>query len=108
QPILLRRPHRALRATPFPYTTLFRSQIDVATPLAGAQEVASQLPGSVLLTYDGIGHGAYGPMSKCTENAVDAYLLTGQTPPRGTDRKSTRLNSSHVASSYAVLCLKKK
>src|SRR5690625_861303 len=26
----------------------------------------------------------------------------------GTDRKSTRLNSSHVASSYAVFCLKKK
>src|SRR5215510_15723156 len=27
---------------------------------------------------------------------------------RGTDRKSTRLNSSHVAISYAVFCLKKK
>src|SRR5690625_6239318 len=27
---------------------------------------------------------------------------------RGVDRKSTRLNSSHVASSYAVFCLKKK
>src|SRR5690625_4304985 len=29
-------------------------------------------------------------------------------PPRGLDRKSTRLNSSHVAISYAVFCLKKK
>src|SRR5439155_25582301 len=29
-------------------------------------------------------------------------------PPRAADRKSTRLNSSHVASSYAVFCLKKK
>src|SRR5690606_40359958 len=28
--------------------------------------------------------------------------------PRGRDRKSTRLNSSHVKSSYAVFCLKKK
>src|SRR5437660_3651659 len=28
--------------------------------------------------------------------------------PRGADRKSTRLNSSHVAISYAVFCLKKK
>src|SRR5437870_11319236 len=28
--------------------------------------------------------------------------------PRGQDRKSTRLNSSHVATSYAVFCLKKK
>src|SRR5690606_41074843 len=32
-------------------------------------------------------------------------LLTG---PPGTDRKSTRLNSSHVKISYAVFCLKKK
>src|SRR5690625_6353957 len=29
-------------------------------------------------------------------------------PTRGLDRKSTRLNSSHVATSYAVFCLKKK
>src|SRR5256885_8847662 len=28
--------------------------------------------------------------------------------PRGTDRKSTRLNSSHLVISYAVFCLKKK
>src|SRR6266496_4884430 len=33
---------------------------------------------------------------------VDAQLL------RGEDRKSTRLNSSHVEISYAVFCLKKK
>src|SRR5437868_7764216 len=29
-------------------------------------------------------------------------------PDRGSDRKSTRLNSSHVSISYAVFCLKKK
>src|SRR5690349_23680420 len=29
-------------------------------------------------------------------------------PPRSSDRKSTRLNSSHVEISYAVFCLKKK
>src|SRR5690625_4808637 len=34
--------------------------------------------------------------------------LPGLTGDRGTDRKSTRLNSSHVAISYAVFCLKKK
>src|SRR6266403_2420150 len=33
---------------------------------------------------------------------------TCMTPPRNTDRKSTRLNSSHVEISYAVFCLKKK
>src|SRR5690625_6157571 len=32
----------------------------------------------------------------------------GWPPPKPTDRKSTRLNSSHVAISYAVFCLKKK
>src|SRR5690625_4474234 len=38
-------------------------------------------------------------------------VYTGATPPAGAmaeDRKSTRLNSSHVAISYAVFCLKKK
>src|SRR5699024_11260196 len=30
------------------------------------------------------------------------------TDPAGSDRKSTRLNSSHVSTSYAVFCLKKK
>src|SRR5690625_5692119 len=33
---------------------------------------------------------------------------TCRRPPRSPDRKSTRLNSSHVAISYAVFCLKKK
>src|SRR5690625_6312911 len=37
---------------------------------------------------------------------VLAQVLAGIT--RGSDRKSTRLNSSHVAISYAVFCLKKK
>src|SRR5207253_10939143 len=37
----------------------------------------------------------------CKERALDLRLLLE-------DRKSTRLNSSHVASSYAVFCLKKK
>src|SRR5438874_11323811 len=34
------------------------------------------------------------------------YTLPGTR--RGSDRKSTRLNSSHVETSYAVFCLKKK
>src|SRR3712207_8314109 len=37
-----------------------------------------------------------------------AYLLKRYTQPAGTDRKSTRLNSSHANISYAVFCLKKK
>src|SRR5690625_5403784 len=35
-------------------------------------------------------------------------VCSTRTPPRAPDRKSTRLNSSHVAISYAVFCLKKK
>src|SRR5690606_41527587 len=38
-----------------------------------------------------------------------AHALGSEVPPRTTgDRKSTRLNSSHVKSSYAVFCLKEK
>src|SRR5439155_20472472 len=39
---------------------------------------------------------------------LDAHLLRPGVPPGRRDRKSTRLNSSHVAISYAVFCLKKK
>src|SRR5690625_6782518 len=38
--------------------------------------------------------------AKKTDELIEQYKMT--------DRKSTRLNSSHVASSYAVFCLKKK
>src|SRR5690625_5039320 len=44
-----------------------------------------------------------------TGAALAASLLTASlTGAFGSDRKSTRLNSSHVAISYAVFCLKKK
>src|SRR5207253_4462366 len=42
------------------------------------------------------------------ENVVEANLLAADTEGVSGDRKSTRLNSSHVAISYAVFCLKKK
>src|SRR5438552_8800612 len=41
-----------------------------------------------------------------TEEIARAFLVPE--PTRGTDRKSTRLNSSHQIISYAVFCLKKK
>src|SRR5690606_40011860 len=40
--------------------------------------------------------------------AMSEHGLLVRTPDRETDRKSTRLNSSHVKSSYAVFCLKRK
>src|SRR5699024_12038359 len=51
--------------------------------------------------------------AKNLENAVEELtLIAGQKPvittAKKSDRKSTRLNSSHVSISYAVFCLKKK
>src|SRR5437870_11099142 len=75
-------------STLFPYTTLFRSLLDRGArrrALLGRDRERVPLPGTGLLARH----------------------------PRGgdfavRDRKSTRLNSSHVAISYAVFCLKKK
>src|SRR5690625_6357124 len=39
---------------------------------------------------------------------IDLRVRFGMQPAEDRDRKSTRLNSSHVATSYAVFCLKKK
>src|SRR5690349_22800035 len=71
---------RPPRSTLFPYTTLFRS---------GRVEGAQVGVGGVLRQLVG-------------EERV------GAGPVPGGDRKSTRLNSSHVEISYAVFCLKKK
>src|SRR5204863_6654042 len=74
---------RPPRPTLFPYTTLFRSP-PLQHDAAGLQDVAAV--GQV----EGGGH----------------VLLDEE--HREPDRKSTRLNSSHVEISYAVFCLKKK
>ena len=57
---------------------------DPATPYVWAQALARQLPTATLLTYRGDGHTAYGGSSRCIDDAVDRYLVTGQTPPAGT------------------------
>src|SRR5262245_65466103 len=46
------------------------------------------------------GHPLMAPSTTCLEWAYEVH--------RGLDRKSTRLNSSHLGISYAVFCLKKK
>src|SRR2546430_4077793 len=71
---------RPPRSTLFPYTTLFRS-----LALLG-----------------------YGPTQAMDERAPNEWGQTHSTPLNVTDRKSTRLNSSHSQISYAVFCLKKK
>src|SRR5690606_41946777 len=98
----LRRPPRS---TLFPYTTLFRSHVDrVHRLLATALVELDRLDARHHL----VGHllRALGPgvddlvvLLALGDQAVIVLLL---------DRKSTRLNSSHVKISYAVFCLKKK
>src|SRR2546426_7517418 len=44
----------------------------------------------------------------CVRGSVPTSQLIGRTVSRSRDRKSTRLNSSHLVISYAVFCLKKK
>src|SRR5438045_1771414 len=67
------------RSTLFPYTTLFRSPVPEAA--VGAEPVTSDQP---------------------------ADPPPADRPADQRDRKSTRLNSSHLGISYAVFCLKKK
>src|SRR5437870_10812678 len=84
------------KSTLFPYTTLFRSLSMLALFLAlfqVASEAAFRASAVAVFT---------GPLAT---GLVGLALLIGLVPE---DRKSTRLNSSHVAISYAVFCLKKK
>src|SRR5207253_5104990 len=74
---------RPPRSTLFPYTTLFRSAL-----------LAAELEERERRAID--------------RRIKDAHLQRVKTLDEFEDRKSTRLNSSHVAISYAVFCLKKK
>src|SRR2546426_11377430 len=90
--LMIRRPPRS---TLFPYTTLFRSQLHVAERPAHLRRSAAPAR-----TPD--------PVRERRELfcAVGSHRRRGV--GRGRDRKSTRLNSSHLVISYAVFCLKKK
>src|SRR5207253_10340109 len=85
------------RSTLFPYTTLFRS---------GWWEG----PQTFVLDYDEIGNVNHYQIRLKFNGAQISVEVTERTHDGDlrTDRKSTRLNSSHVAISYAVFCLKKK
>src|SRR5690606_41252698 len=94
--LLVRRPRRS---TLFPYTTLFRS-FQVQQRL---RPVFEFVPKMLAFCEDESVIGAeFYVMEK-----LDGIILRRDLP-EGLDRKSTRLNSSHVKISYAVFCLKKK
>src|SRR5690606_39662660 len=93
------------RSTLFPYTTLFRSSPLETTrgrPLFRPAPVNSTrfLPNTQR-------SALRGPTGDRLGNPVRRVDRSGNKPDRK-DRKSTRLNSSHVKISYAVFCLKKQ
>src|SRR5256885_12484332 len=96
---MIRRPPRS---TLFPYTTLFRSfvgneMIQINPDISSNQQL------HIFITHD-----------ECLFYANDdrpiIWAPIGEPPLRkkDQDRKSTRLNSSHLVISYAVFCLKKQ
>src|SRR3989442_6574638 len=96
---MIRRPPRS---TLFPYTTLFRSLMNGggagnrAHQFIHTLEFLHRLPAAVALAPIQAGRQ---PDGECLREVLIRMR---------TDRKSTRLNSSHVRISYAVFCLKKK
>src|SRR5438874_8564262 len=94
------------RSTLFPYTTLFRSSKHLEADFV---EVHNRLALTFYQADDGdnaIGE-ARTALSMDFDDG-DAYRMLGLGHYANQDRKSTRLNSSHVEISYAVFCLKKK
>src|SRR3712207_8147179 len=89
---MIRRPPRS---TLFPYTTLFRS--------GRCRPVAARL-----LVRPDNAHGRAEPAEGRPGRGVDGAAELVGVAEVETDRKSTRLNSSHANISYAVFCLKKK
>src|SRR5439155_24202912 len=93
---MIRRPPRS---TLFPYTTLFRS--------LGSSRLVSQRNEPLRIVREIRPVAVTEPVSGVWVFDLGQNLV-GWCRPRSKDRKSTRLNSSHVAISYAVFCLKKK
>src|SRR5690242_20874867 len=99
---------RPPRSTLFPYTTLFRSL------RRGVAEQAHRRPPRQLTTFRERHRRARLDADEREDPlpAIHAEALGGldraQQQRGGLDRKSTRLNSSHMSISYAVFCLKKK
>src|SRR5687768_18091927 len=90
---MMRRPPRS---TLFPYTTLFRSYLFIFLLGVAVYPLTR-------LALPGLADKGY-PLSRALGLVLFGYLAW----VGGSDRKSTRLNSSHGYISYAVFCLKKK
>src|SRR3712207_7308337 len=101
---MIRRPPRS---TLFPYTTLFRSlkRLGWEAPENESDNWKKRVSSDIIRS---------GNAAREVSEALSAYgLKQGEAisltvGPKLSDRKSTRLNSSHANISYAVFCLKKK
>src|SRR5256885_3887946 len=99
---MIRRPPRSPL---FPYTTLFRSDAGI---------LPDTLKGSNTGVFVGASNCDYSRLIQEAELEVEAHHGTGSSLAvlanrlSYLDRKSTRLNSSHLVISYAVFCLNKK
>src|SRR5690606_41791603 len=102
------RTRRHPSSTLFPYTTLFRSGVVAPAVVGHAGEVrplgadAFELAGGEPVVR--VQAAVQVPLITELPPAVVAFVVVGNAVLR--DRKSTRLNSSHVKISYAVFCLK--
>src|SRR5204863_8626654 len=98
---------RSPTSTLFPYTTLFRSLVALRphgkTTFAHLEDASGRI--QLYFKGDELGTDLYGLIELLDLGdhiGVEGRLMKTR------DRKSTRLNSSHVEISYAVFCLKKK
>src|SRR5690606_41321092 len=98
--LLIRR--RTPRLTLFPYTTLFRS-LRLGKTLANRNRniLIGGICGRSVMSL-------YGPKNRMRVVSFNFYVILVEPYNSLGDRKSTRLNSSHVKISYAVFCLKNK
>src|SRR5699024_11432673 len=104
-PFIFTRLHRS--PPPFPYTTLFRSVLGPAN----VDAIPMHNDGS-LIAFCGVRPDRVPwhivELCRCHLDRQRCRVLSIVSPQPAEDRKSTRLNSSHVSISYAVFCLKKQ
>src|SRR5699024_12624050 len=108
-PVPLATRDRALPSPLFSHAPLLLRLPSPPVPLLFVLSMLRLPPGSTLFPYTTLFRSLHGAAvavprargSRCADRAPG-------TDPRVGDRKSTRLNSSHVSISYAVFCLKKK
>src|SRR2546426_2196059 len=102
---MLRRPPRS---TLFPYPTLFRSEVGVKIIAENVLSGERRHTNSCYVTYVALDdHGRPTAVPPVVPETPDEKRRFERAAKRRADRKSTRLNSSHLVISYAVFCLKK-